>query len=146
MDNFLPLSQILAACKLSLPGISHGSADVWLEGAGAGPNISASSRIEDCRQKGNKEMRGAWQTCRITSVWPPSLQCCTWLFFILSSCSSSLPGAVSSTGLCCREFSPCQVLTSCGDKGWGLRAQQPCSQHLLQETQPAQEHPKSPST
>lgn len=41
------------------PGISHGSADVWLEGAGAGPNISASSRIEDCKQKGNKEVRGA---------------------------------------------------------------------------------------
>lgn len=41
------------------PGISHGSADVWPEGAGAGPNISASSRIEDCKQKGNKEVRGA---------------------------------------------------------------------------------------
>lgn len=52
-ERFLPLSQALAACELPPPGISHGSADVWLEGAGAGPNISASSRIEDCKQKGN---------------------------------------------------------------------------------------------
>lgn len=49
----------MAARELPPPGISHGSADVWLEGAGAGPNISASSRMEDCEQKGNKKVKEA---------------------------------------------------------------------------------------
>lgn len=59
----------------------------------------------------------------------PGPWCFTWLFFILSSSSSSSPPwAVSSKALCSREFSPCQALTSCGDKGRGRerdRAPQP---------------------
>lgn len=50
----------------------------------------------------------------------PGPWCFTWLFFILSSSSSSSPPwAVSSKALCSREFSPCQALTSCRDKGRG---------------------------
>ena len=80
-ERFLPPSQALAARELPPPGISHGSADVWLQGAGAGPNISASSRIEDCEQKGNKEVREAQE---------PSAGCVT------IQAPSAVPGFSSS--------------------------------------------------
>lgn len=55
----MPLPRAVADVEQLLPGTSHGSTDVWLEGAGTGPNISASSRIEDCEQNGNKGVREA---------------------------------------------------------------------------------------